>query len=57
MPKYNHAIDFAAEVVTDNEYEVSATEARTALLERLNRLTDHELLEAIGIFDTHEEGE
>ena len=53
MRKYNHAIDFAAEVINHSEYEVTAPEARKALQDRLNAISDAELLEAVGIFDTH----
>ena len=50
--KYSHAIDFAAEVENNQPDAVMADEARQALLERINRLTDSELLEAIDIYDT-----
>jgi hypothetical protein len=53
--KYNHMIDFAAEVINNDESGVSAPEAREALRSRIDRLTDAELLEAIDICDTNEE--
>ena len=53
--RYNHAIDFAAEIVNDSPDDVTAEEARKALLHRIHSLSDAELLEAIDIFDTHEE--
>lgn len=52
MKKYNHAIDFAAEVKNDDESNVTAAEARAALIGRLSYLTDDELLEAVDIYDT-----
>lgn len=56
MSKFNHAFDFAFEVKTDNEADdVTAAELRAALLERANRLTDAELIEACGCYDTLEE--
>ena len=50
--KYSHAIDFAAEVENNQADTVTANEARQALLGRINRLTDSELLEAIDVYDT-----
>ena len=56
MPRFNHAFDFAFEVKTDNlPDDVTADELRAALLERANRLSDHEIREACGCFDTMEE--
>lgn len=56
MPTFNHAFDFAFEVKTDNRPDdVTAAELRAALLERANRLTDAELIEACNCFDTMEE--
>ncbi len=50
--KYNHAIDFAAEVENNQSNDVTAREARHALLSRINRLSDSDLLQAIDIYDT-----
>ena len=47
MSKFNHAFDFAFEIKTDKPAEL-----RAALLERANSLTDAELIEACGCFDT-----
>ena len=56
MPRFNHAFDFAFEVKTDHQPdEVTADELRAALLERANRLSDHEIREACGCFDTMED--
>jgi hypothetical protein len=54
---FDHAFDFAFEVRTNASPDaVTATELRTALLERVNRITDDELLQACSCFDTMEEG-
>lgn len=52
--KFNHAYDFAFEVISDQEdaEDVTAAMLRAALLERVNRLTDSELMEAAGCFDS-----
>lgn len=56
MAQFNHAFDFAFEVKTEKEAEdVTAAELRAALLERANRLSDEDLLEACDCFDTFEE--
>jgi hypothetical protein len=57
MPKFNHAYDFAFEVVSDRDdaEDVTAPMLRAALLERVNRLTDEELLEAASWFDSYAE--
>lgn len=57
MPKYNHAFDIAFEVKTDNDGEhVTADELRNGLKNRLNNLSDDELIEACGLpFDTFTE--
>lgn len=59
MPKFNHAYDFAFEVISSDEdgNDVTAPMLREALLERAKRISDDELLEACGRFDTHEEEE
>jgi hypothetical protein len=55
--KFNHAYDFAFEVRSnrDDAEDVTAPMIRAALLERVNRLTDEELLEAASWFDSYEE--
>ena len=57
MPRFNHAYDFAFEVISnrDDAEDVTATMLRAALLERINRLTDDELLAAASWFDSCEE--
>jgi hypothetical protein len=57
MTKFNHAYDFAFEVISDRDgaEDVTAPMLRAALLERVNRLTDEELLEAASWFDSYEE--
>jgi hypothetical protein len=50
--KTNTAIDFAAEVITDRGVEPTTKQMREALVERLARLSDNELLEAIGVIDS-----
>lgn len=54
--KYNHAYDFAFEVVAnDPEAEdVTPEMIRAALLERVNRLSDDDLMHACNCFDTYE---
>jgi hypothetical protein len=55
--KYNHAFDIAFEVKTDNEGEdVTADELRRGLRNRINFMSDDEIIEACGLpFDTYEE--
>ena len=50
--RYSHAIDFAAEVENNSPDTVTADEARQALLSRIDRLSDSQLLEAIDVYDT-----
>lgn len=59
MSKFNHAFDFAFEVISDDLYakDVTPTMLRAALLERANRLTDAELIEACGFYDTYKLGD
>ena len=54
---YNHAYDFAFEVISAKEdaSDVTGEMLRTACIERITRLPTDELLEACGRFDTHEE--
>jgi hypothetical protein len=56
MVKYNHAFDFAFEVISKDEFAEDVTPAmlRTALIERINQLSDEELEEACGLFDTYD---
>jgi len=55
--RYNHAFDIAFEVKTDNEGgAVTADELRRGLRNRLNGMSDDEIIEACGLpFDTYEE--
>lgn len=59
MSRFNHAFDFAFEVISDDFYAKDVTPAmlRAALLERANRLTDAELIEACGCYDTYKLGD
>lgn len=64
MPRYNHAYDFAFEVVSCHPEGEDVTPAMLfaacrARLDRLEREGGKEMLEACGLFDTHEmeEGE
>jgi hypothetical protein len=55
--KYNHAftLGFSLESNMDNADDVTASQARTAILEFLDRLSDTELMENIGYpYDTYE---
>lgn len=56
MPKFNHAYDFTFEVISgeDDAADVTAAMLRSALLERVNRLTDDELLDTACWFDSIE---
>lgn len=52
---YNHAFDFAFEVESDALAEdVTAKEIRAALLVRIARLSDADLIEAVDCYDTYE---
>lgn len=52
-PTYNHAFDFAFEVKTDKSPdEVTGAELRAELLARVSSLSDAELVEACGCYDT-----
>jgi hypothetical protein len=57
MPKFNHAYDFAFEVISerDDAEDVTPAMIRAALLERVNRLTDEELINAASWYDSYEE--
>jgi hypothetical protein len=57
MPKFNHAYDFAFEVRSerDDAEDVTPAMIRAALLERVNRLTDEELIDAANWYDSYEE--
>jgi hypothetical protein len=55
--KYNHAftLAFSLESNMDNADDVTASQARSAILEFLDRLSDTELMENIGYpYDTYE---
>lgn len=59
MAKFNHAFDFAFEVISDDFYAKDVTPAmlRAALLERANRLSDEGLMEACDCYDTYKMGD
>jgi hypothetical protein len=54
--RYNHAFDFAFEVETvhKNPDRIATREIRYRLIERAARISDKELREAIGCYDTFE---
>lgn len=54
MSRYNHAFDFCFEVnsLEENADDVTAEILRYELLKRANELSDDEMLEACGLFDT-----
>ena len=54
MVKYSHAYDFSFEVLSNDPEAEDVTPAmlRDALLARVNRLTDDELMEDCGRYDT-----
>ena len=57
---YNHAFDFAFEVgncIHEEGKKVSGATLRQHLIERVNRLSDDELEDCCGCFDTMEEEE
>lgn len=57
MKRYNHTYDFAVEVVSNSldAEDVTGAMLRVALLKRINSLSDAELEEACGCFDSFEE--
>jgi len=57
MSKFSHAYDITFEVISDRDdaEDVTAPMLRAALFERVNRLTDDELMEAASWFDSFEE--
>jgi len=56
MPlKTNTAIFFGAEVITEAKQPITAPQARAAILDRLIRISDDELLEAIDESDSYDE--
>lgn len=58
MRRFNHAFDFAFEVKTEKDPDdVTGAELRAALIERANRLSDKEMLEACNCYDSFEEEE
>jgi hypothetical protein len=56
MTIYNTAYSFACEVIHQTD-SPTPSQIRKALQERLNRLSDEELMEAVEAFDTFEEEE
>jgi len=54
MPRFNHAYDFAFEVVSEDFYanDVTPHMLREALLARVHRLNDEQLVDACGLYDT-----
>ena len=54
MSQYNHAYDFAFEVISNHEEaeDVTPQMIRSALLERANRISDEEIVQACGRYDT-----
>lgn len=56
--RFSHAYDFAFELVSDREdaEDVTAVMLREALLQRATSISDEEILEACGLFDTMREG-
>jgi hypothetical protein len=56
MPRYSHAFVFAVEVIseTSDGSDVTPAELRAALLERIQRLSEAELAEACGLYDSYE---
>lgn len=54
MPRFNHAYDFAFEVLSDDFYAKDVTPAmiRQALIERATRISDDEIMEACSCYDT-----
>lgn len=59
MTVYNHAFDFAFEVISFDEDGEDVTPAmiRAELINRANNISDREIMEACDRFDTHEEDE
>ena len=53
---WNHAYDFAFEVVSQKEdgEDVTAAMLRQACVERIKSISDREILEACGLFDSFE---
>ena len=54
MPRFNHAYDFAFEVISNEEEAEDVTPAmlRAALTERATHISDAEIMEACSCFDT-----
>tara|TARA_R100001510_G_C7564958_1_gene143608 strand:+ start:94 stop:270 length:177 start_codon:yes stop_codon:yes gene_type:complete len=53
---FNHAYDFAFEVISKKEdgEDVTPVMLRQACLERITKISDQEIMEACGLFDTFE---
>lgn len=59
-PRFNHAYSFAFEVISNDDRgeDVTADMLRSALMARLNRLDEDEMIEACGCpWDTFEQEE
>ena len=56
--QYHHAYDFAFEVVSNDPEAEDVTPAmiRAAMLDRVNRLSDDDLMRACSCYDTYEMG-
>jgi hypothetical protein len=59
MPKFNHAYDFAFEVISNDEdaSDVTPHMIREALIKRATNIPDQEITEACNNYDTHQEEE
>jgi hypothetical protein len=54
MKRYSHMYDIAFEVVNCTEDDVTGPEVRDAIINKLARLNDDDLLEHIGFCDSWE---
>lgn len=56
MPKYSNLYDIAFEVVsnTDDGSDITGGKVRMAILKKLSRLSDDEIMEHIGFCDCYE---
>ena len=54
---WNHAYDFAFEVLSKDQdgKDVTAAMLRQACIDRTKKISDHEIMEACGLFDSFEE--
>jgi hypothetical protein len=55
MAKFNHAFDFAVEVISHDEHADDVTPAmlRAALINRATQLSDDGIMEACGLYDSY----